>query len=341
MPTAAPHRPRLRLLGALLLAVGPLGACARPPDVVLYCALDQVFAEPLVRRFEAETGLRVLAEYDIEANKTVGLVRRIREEARRPRCDVFWNNEFAHTVSLARDGLLLPYRSPNALDIPGTFRDPDGLWTGFAARARVYIVNTQKVDPSSVPGMWDLVDPKWKGLAGMARPLTGTTLTHMAALFEVLGEDPARRYLAEVRERGVSLTSGNATLMRLVAEGQLGFGWTDTDDYNVARLNGAPVEVVFPDADGIGTLFIPNTVCILAGAPRPEAAKKLVDWILSESVERELAASRSAQIPLHASLRGAPHQLPLERMKPMQVDYAAVGARIDERAQELKEMFLD
>ena len=330
---------RPRALALVLLAL--LAGCAEEHDVVLYCALDQVFAEPLVRRFEQETGLRVLAEYDIEANKTVGLVRRIREERNRPRCDVFWNNEFAHTVSLANDGFLASYDSPAAADIPETFRDPERRWTGFAARARVFIVNTELADPAEVQGMWDLVDPKWSGKVGMARPLTGTTLTHATALYVLLGEEKTREYFQQVLAGGVNLTPGNANLMRLVAEGELAWGWTDTDDYYVALQKGEPVELVFPDAEGIGTLFIPNTVAILEQAPHPDAARRLVDWILSEGVEQELARSRSAQIPLHASLRDMEHPLPLERMKAMEVDYAAVGAQIDARAEELKEMFLE
>ena len=85
---------------------------------------------------EAESGLRVRMEFDVEANKNVGLAQRIREEAARPRCDVFWSNEFAQIVSMAEDGLLVPYVSPSAADIPPHFRDPAGRWTGFAARAR-------------------------------------------------------------------------------------------------------------------------------------------------------------------------------------------------------------
>ena len=69
-----------RLLAAALLAAG----CARSPDLVVYCALDQEHGEPLIRRFEAETGLAVRAEFDVEASKTVGLVRRLRAAHRRP-----------------------------------------------------------------------------------------------------------------------------------------------------------------------------------------------------------------------------------------------------------------
>ena len=345
------------LLAPALVAIGALACtlltgCSSDGDgdpvreVVLYCAHDQVHAEPLVREFERKTGIKVRTEYDIEAHKTVGLVRRIREEQGRPRCDVFWNNEVAHTVSLASDGLLAAYDSPSAADIPAQFRDPERRWTGFGARARVFILNTDRLGDRAAPdGMWDLVDPAWKADCGMARPLTGTTLTHVAALYTVLGEEETREYLDGLRANEVHLTSGNATLMRQVRESNFTWGWTDTDDYWVAKSdpNGYAVDAVFPDGgpDGIGTLLIPNTVAILANAPHPDEARVLVDYLLTAEFEAKLADSRSAQIPVHESLKGRPHKLPLDGVKWMEVDYAEVGAVIDERFEELKEMFLD
>ncbi|MFM7297089.1 MAG: ABC transporter substrate-binding protein, partial [Planctomycetota bacterium] len=160
MRTALRFLPLAKLPVAALLAVlvSLTAGCAKEPDVVVYCALDQIFAEDLVHEFEQRTGLVVRAEFDVEAAKTVGLVARLREERNRPRCDVFWNNEIAHTVALAKDGLLQPYASPSASDIPAQFRDASNLWTGFAARARVLIVNTEQVDPSTIHGLADLVD---------------------------------------------------------------------------------------------------------------------------------------------------------------------------------------
>lgn len=332
------------LVVSLLTSCGDDSEASETREVVIYCALDQVHSEPLIRKFEERTGIKVRAEYDIEAHKTVGLVRRIREEQNRPRCDVFWNNEIAHTVALANEGLLMSYDSPNAADIPETYRDPQRRWTGLAARARVLILNTELMGDREAPdSMWDLVDESWKGEVGMARPLTGTTLTHVAALYDLLGEERTREYLQNIKDNEVSLTSGNATLMRQVREGRMAWGWTDTDDYWVAKSDGFPVDVVFPDSgsDGIGTLFIPNTVCILANAPHPDAAKELVDFILSVEVEEHLAKSRSAQIPLHKSLSKMPHPFDLEQIKPMEVDYQKIGSEINARHDELKELFLD
>jgi iron(III) transport system substrate-binding protein len=342
-PTVARARRAARLLA--FLAASSLAACGREPELVVYVAHDQVHSEPLIRRFERETGVRVRAEYDVEANKTVGLVNRIREEHNRTRCDVFWNNEVAHTVALAAEGFLAPYDSPSAAGIPETFRDPERRWTGFAARARIFIVNTELADPAAIDSMDDLLDPRWQGKVGMARPLTGTTLTHATALFEVLGEERAREHLQALRAANragtLTLANGNAHVMRLVREGQLAFGWTDTDDFNVARLEGAPVAAVYPDQQGIGVLLIPNTVAVLAAAPHPEAARRFVDWLLAPGVEAELAESRAAQIPVRSDVPRPAHVVDGSSLRFMQVDYLRIGAEIVRRQAELQELFLD
>lgn len=339
----------LRPPGALsLLLAGGLAllstACTPKPDLTVYCSLDQEFGEPLLRRFEAETGLKLRIEFDVEANKNVGLAMRIREESARPRCDVFWSNEFAQVVAMGEDGLLQPYASPSAADIPERFRDPQGLWHGFAARARVFIVNTTRLDPAQVKSMWDLFDPRHAGRVAMAKPLAGTTNTHMLALFSVLGEAQARRYVETAQRLGaegkLNLANGNAHVMRLVREGQADFGWTDSDDFNVAREAGAPVAAVYPDGDGVGTMLIPNTVCILRSAPQLENAKRFVDWVLRPEIEAELAASRSAQIPVRAAVPRPAHVIDADEFKAMPLDLREVGREVRQRSTELQELFL-
>lgn len=324
-----------------LLAAG----CSKDPDLVLYCSLDQEFAEPMIARYEKETGLTVRAEFDVEANKTVGLVHRIREEGSHPRCDVFWSNEAGHTVQLAQDGFLEAYDSPNARDIPANFRDAEHRWTGFAARARVFIVNTTLCDPKSLHSMWDLVDPKWNGKVTIAKPDAGTTLTHLAALYAVLGDAKADEYVQKIsalsKTGGVNIANGNSTVARLVRDGKMAFGWTDTDDFAVALETGAPVAAVYPDADGCGTLLLPNTVALVKGAPHVAAAQKFIDWVLRKETEKELAFSRSAQIPVRADVERPAKMIGPAQFKAMDVDFKKVGAEIEKRSENLKRLFID
>src|SRR5687767_5453537 len=140
------HRQLTR--GALLiLAAAAMTGCnsAVQPEVVVYSALDREFAEPVLDDFTKTTGIRVRAKYDDESTKSVGLTNILIQEAGRPRCDVFWNNEILNTLRLDEKQLLAAYPSPVAVAYPQTYRAADGKWHGFAARARVLIVNTNLV----------------------------------------------------------------------------------------------------------------------------------------------------------------------------------------------------
>ncbi|MBN1152231.1 MAG: ABC transporter substrate-binding protein, partial [Dehalococcoidia bacterium] len=140
------------LIAIVLAGLGSVVACGpKCEEVVVYVSLDQPFSEPVLQAFERNTGISVKAVYDVEAAKTTGLVNRIVAEGSRPMADVFWNNEFAQTILLQARGLLEPYDSPAAADIPDRFRDPESHWSGFAARSRVIIVNTDLVAASEYP----------------------------------------------------------------------------------------------------------------------------------------------------------------------------------------------
>lgn len=330
---------------ALLLLAPFAASCGKSPDLVVYCSLDQEFAEPMIRLYEQETGQHVRVEFDVEANKTVGLVRRLREEGSHPRCDVFWSSEPGHSVQLGVDGFLDPYDSPSAAGIPDHFRDPGHLWTGFAARARVFIVNTELCDPKQITSMWDLLDPKWSGRVTVAKPVTGTSLTHMAALYAALGESKAEEYVSRISDLGkvaaINIATSNSTVARLVGDGKMAFGWTDSDDCRVALERGAPVVAVYPDATTCGTLFLPNTIALIHGAPHAEAAKKFIDWVLRPETERELAFSRSGQIPVRADVERPADVAAAGQYKVLDVDYRQIGAELERHAEHLKQLFVD
>ena len=103
-------------------------------EVVVYTALDSEFSEPILQDFSKETGVTAQSKFDTESTKTVGLTQALMAEARRPRCDVFWNNEILNTLRLEREGLLDVYRSPASEAYPELWRSPTGTYHAFAAR---------------------------------------------------------------------------------------------------------------------------------------------------------------------------------------------------------------
>ncbi len=94
---------------------------------------------------------------------------------------------------------------------------------------------------------------------------------------------------------------------------------------------GMPVSMVYPDqgADGMGTLFIPNTVSLVAGGPHGQAAESLVDYLLSATVEAQLARGPSAQIPLRRELAAVAQLATPNTIRPLEVDFEQAAAGWD------------
>jgi iron(III) transport system substrate-binding protein len=334
------------LIWISLYALSSLIGCASldmPRQVVLYVSVDQVYAEPVLRQFEENTGIKVKAVYDVEASKTTGLVNRLIAEKDRPLADVFWSGEFAQTILLKQLGVLTPYYSPNAVDIPKAFKDPEGYWTGFGGRARILLVNTSQLPENLWPdSIYDMLDENYSaGRIGLAYPLFGTTATHAAALYAYLGSDRARTFFQALVDRGVSVVDGNSVVKERVANGEWVFGLTDTDDACKAIQSGATVKVIFPDqgAEQMGTLVIPNTVALVAGAPQPSEGQILVDFLLSRSVEEMLVESGWIQFPLR-QVGTKPICYNDLNIKTMPVNLEQIFEQIETAKQELAEINL-
>lgn len=315
----------------VVIGCGLLAAFCYPPaanspqPLVVYCAHDSLYSDAILERFRRQTGIPVAVVHDTEATKSLGLVNRLIRERDHPRCDVFWNNQVLGTMELKQRGLLVPYKGPGYKRIPSRYRDPDGCWTGFAARLRVYIVNTRRM-----PATEEAVQKAFTGnllRVGVAKPLYGTTLSHYSVLWDVWRPDRLKQWHRDLREGGLRELPGNAAVMSLVAAGTLDCGWTDTDDFYVAHDRGDPVAMVPVTVVGDRVILIPNSVAIIRGTKHRSAAEQLVDFLLSADIETALARSKSRQIPLGPVEAS---QLPAEvrrfsRYVPRGVDLSRLG----------------
>lgn len=315
---------------ALVLLLASLVSCTKRRDeVVVYTSVDQVFSEPVFRAFEAESGVRVRAVYDTEETKSTGVLNRLIAEAQNPQADVFWSGDPVRPFQLVRRDLVEPYVSPQAAGLPASVRAADGTWTGFAARARVLLVNRARVPAGEMPqSIRDLVNPRFRGQATIANPLFGTTTMHVGALFAAWGDERTRAFLNELRANDVRIAASNGEVKRLVVAGEVAFGLTDTDDANEALREGANVEVVYPDQDELGTLVMPTSVVLMRRAPHPEAGRRLIDYLLSPGVERQMA-ERAAHMPLRAGVPVPANVRSTEGLRIMNVDYARVSEQIE------------
>ncbi len=267
----------------------PEVAGGRP--VVVYTAVDQEYAEEIFQRFTEATGVRVEAVYDAEATKTTGLVNRVIAERARPIADVYWNNEMAQMLRLKAAGALARHDPPASHGRPGVVRDSDGAWTAFGGRARVIIVNRDRLPASRFPrSIRDILADSWPAdRVGMSLPLFGTAASHAAALYAAWGPEAALTYYRGIVKRGVRIVDGNAAARDMVVDGRLDWAIVDNDDAEVAVRKGDPVAVIVPDQEGEGACIIPNAVALVAGAPREAEGRLLIDFLLAPETESRLA----------------------------------------------------
>jgi iron(III) transport system substrate-binding protein len=154
----------------------------------------------------------------------------------------------------------------------------------------------------------------------IAKPLYGTTRTQYTILWQLWGKDKLLAWHRDRQARHLREVNGNSTVKDLVSAGVCDLGWTDTDDFFEAKDEGKPVQMLPVRLENGGTICIPNTVAIIRGTRHLSESQKLVDFLLSEKCEMELASGKSRQIPLGPVAAG---RLPAE-VKQLQL-WAADG----------------
>ncbi len=327
----------LYLIVLFVVAIGFLSGCNKNSnEVVVYTSVDQVFSEPVLKEFEKETGIRVKAVFDTEETKSTGVLNRLIAEKDNPQCDVFWSGDPVRTIVLKNKGITAAYLSPEAAGIDPVFMDPAHHWTGFSARARVLIYNKTLLKKADVPqSIFDLTKEQYKGKVAIANPLFGTTTFHIAALFTTLGDEKAKRFLTNLKNNDIVIATSNGDVKKRVMNGEVACGLTDTDDAFEAVKEGADVGYIFLDQNGIGSLIMPNTVCLIKNSPDAGNGKKLIDYLLSKKTEAALAKS-CAQMPLHKGVSTPDYVPSLDNIVPMKIDYDKTSQKLEEIQNYLK-----
>jgi len=246
-------------------------------EVIVYCAQDQVYAEPIFQQFAKETGLKVRALYDNEAVKTVGLANRLLAERNHPQCDVFWGNEEMRTRQLAATGV---------------FRETNG-WSAFGYRSRRLVINTNQLTLASAPrSLVDLTNIAWRGKVAIAYPQFGTTSAHFNALRQYWGDAQWQDWCKALAANKPFLVDGNSMVVKMVGQGEAWLGLTDSDDIADGQREGLPIAMMPISAE---TLLIPNSVAVTRGAAHPRAAELLFEYLQRPDVGQKLVAAKALE----------------------------------------------
>jgi iron(III) transport system substrate-binding protein len=283
-------------------------------SVIVYASQDEVFAEPIFKAFEKQTGIQVRAVYDSEAVKTVGLANRLLAESSHPQCDVFWNNEEFRTRELASRKV---------------FRETNG-WALLGYRSRRLVVNTNLLPLAQAPKSFsEATNELWRGKVALAYPLFGTTATHFLALRQHWGDAQWQSWCRALAANKPMLVDGNSVAARLVGTGEAWFGFSDSDDIASEQHDGRPV-VEIPLSDE--SLLVHNSAGVVRGAPHPAEAQRLFDYLRTREVQEQLVRGQALESAVPEAEPAAAGTL--------NVDWDGMVRDLDAGTKEMEKIFL-
>ncbi len=254
-------------------------------DLILYaCLFDPDKLEVIFQTFKAQYGVNVTC-LDMSSGEAL---ERIRAESENPQGDVLFGTTNLSHVNLAVDGLTEAYKGSGWSQLPdGAIKDPDGYWTGFYYGVIGFACSPERLEElgATCPSSWqDLLDPVYQGEIVIASPAaSGTSYTTLSGLAQLLGEDGAFEYWAQLNENIAQYTESGSAPGKLAAAGEFAIGISFAHDIQVQQDAGLPVELNFPSE---GTPFEIGGISIIKGASNLAAAQAWVDYVFTPAFQR-------------------------------------------------------
>jgi iron(III) transport system substrate-binding protein len=251
--------------------------------VTIYSALNESTNNAFTEAFKAATPGIDTAVLPLAAAGE--LQTRIRTEKDSPKADVFIGGSSEFHDPLGKEGLLVPYVSPNGATVDAAFKDADGNWTGWYLGIFGLVLNTDRwaseMADVAKPATWDdLLNPALAGKLDMPDPVkTGGGYICLATqVFRFDRDEEKAMAFMKALHANIGQYVGTAPQgIELVGQGQFLAGPNWGHDILTAASKGQPVEFIAPapTANEVGA------VSIVKGGPNVEGAKMFVDWVLT------------------------------------------------------------
>jgi iron(III) transport system substrate-binding protein len=284
------------LLVTVLLLAPSTAVPAAEDKLVIYTAYEENELKDFWEQFKKDLpDLAAKASYI--RGSTGPTMARVEAEKANPQADVIWGVFNDYLTGAAEKGLLEPYAAKESQVLPARFKHPENMWQGVTLLTVAFATNQKKMAELKLPNpkSWnDLLDPKYKGHIVMSNPSTsGTAYLLLASHVARLGEDKAFEYYTALDKNLSQVTKSGGAPGRMAAAGETPIGIALAYEVEVAKKQGAPIDVIFP-TDGVAWTFEGNA--LVKGAKNPENARHFLDWAMSRSAMAAYAGWRGAGI---------------------------------------------
>ena len=272
-------------LAALALApIIALSGCApttsdSAESITIYSGRSETLITALLDTFTQETGIAVNVRYGDSAE----LAAQILEEGSNVQADVFFSQDAGALGALAKQGLTKPLPSDITDLVDASYKSKDSQWVGVSGRARVLVVNPEKV--TEIPTSYkDLMEPSWKGRIAIA-PTNASFQAFITAIRITEGDEAAEEFLVAMKENAV-LFEKNGLIMQAVEDGVVDAGlinhyyWFELE--NEVGIGNMKSELAWFEDQDAGNLINVAGVAVLSDNP---SANVFVKWLLGDTAQ--------------------------------------------------------
>ena len=248
--------------------------------------------------------------------------------------DIIWTSEVPDFYQMKNEGLLEQYTPAGFDEILNPFDDYDGSFTAARLGTLGIVINTAKI--TTDPANWETIvtDANYKNSFGIADPaLSGTAFMSIALLEKQFGWD----YIVRLHDNGATKSKGSGRVVDDTAEGVLN-ACLGVDYITAGKIDkGSPLKMVYPKE----LLMVPSPVAIFKDADHKDAAKKFVDYLISQEAQQKVADAGTVPVRRDVTL---PEKYNLPKPEEalangIKINYAEVLANKDETVRKFSNLF--
>ncbi len=270
------------LAAGLCLALAAAPASAQKTQLTVYTALETDQLKAYQTAFEkANPAIEIVWVRDSTGIVTAKLL----AEKSNPKADVVMGLAATSLAILAEEGMLEPYAPAGLSRISAQYRDPKNppSWVGMDVWGATICFNTVEAGKRNIPKpeTWrDLLKPVYKDQIVMPHPASsGTGFFDVSAWLQMWGEAEGWKYMDGLHQNIAQYMHSGSRPCAAAANGEYVVGISFEYRANREKAQGKPIELVFPK-EGLGWDL--EAIGIHKGTKNVEAAKKLVDWAISD-----------------------------------------------------------
>jgi len=277
------------------------GGAAKGNKLVIYTSMKESLISGIVEGFKKKNpGIEV----DYQSAGAGKLMAKIAAERQSGHilADVIWTSEVPDFYMMKKEGILEVYKPSNLKEILNPFDDYDGSFTAARLGTLGIAVNTDKI--KEFPTAWEdlATKPEYNKAFGIADPaLSGTSYMSVALLEHQFGWD----YFNRLAANGTRIGKGSGQVVDDTSSGELSACLAVDYITNNKIAKGAHLQMVYPKE----LIMVPSPVAIFKGSKNLDAAKKFVDYLLSQEAQQKVADAGT--VPVRTDVKQNPkHNLP-------------------------------